>query len=444
MSASEREMIRALARRRQRLSLLRTPTAVLALFLATCADGVKAFCRWLVHHRRVGLYPLLCLVAAVTIGKAVDGPHSATLHETTLNVEFLVWWFGLGVLSSIGLGTGLHSGVLFLFPHILKVCRSAEACGHAGFDARGNSWFNMNGDDLFDCGVSTAAMGGIGGVRDRSSVVRSIATPSWLDVWIASLPAAIVWGAGTAAGEIPPYWISYLAAVAGKENEELLELEAEETKAMNAYQKKVHDWKIFMLEFMKTHGFWGLVAMSAWPNAAFDLCGICCGTFLMPFWHFLGATTIGKALIKAPSQAAAFTTLFATSSRRKLVNLMSAPFPEKWNVGAFLDAGVTNALRKMEPGGKAAGRKVSGTPAAAKRGTGFGSAVFFSGAPLSVAWGWLITLVVVYFAGSCIEQTARMKQADLDKKEVARVHGGRRSNRRSFGTPSKKYRSYVD
>jgi hypothetical protein len=98
----------------------------------------------------------------------------------------------------------------------------------------------------------------------------------------------------------------------------------------------------------------------------------------------------------------------------------------------------------MEPGGKAAGRKGSGTPAAAKRGTGFGSAVFFSGAPLSVAWGWLITLVVVYFAGSCIEQTARMKQADLDKKEVARVHGGRRSNRRSFGTPSKKYRSYVD
>ena len=107
-------MIRALARRRQRLSLLRTPTAVLALFLATCADGVKAFCRWLVHHRRVGLYPLLCLVAAVTIGKAVDGPHSATLHETTLNVEFLVWWFGLGVLSSIGLGTGLHLSLIHI------------------------------------------------------------------------------------------------------------------------------------------------------------------------------------------------------------------------------------------------------------------------------------------------------------------------------------------
>ena len=427
MSASEREMIRALARRRQRLSLLRTPTAVLALFLATCADGVKAFCRWLVHHRRVGLYPLLCLVAAVTIGKAVDGPHSATLHETTLNVEFLVWWFGLGVLSSIGLGTGLHSGVLFLFPHILKVCRSAEACGHAGFDARGNSWFNMSGEDLFDCGAS-------GVVGDRS-----IATPTFWDAWTASMPAAIVWGAGTAVGEIPPYWISYLAAVAGKENEELLELEAEETKAMNAYQKKVHDWKIFMLEFMKKHGFLGLVAMSAWPNAAFDLCGICCGTFLMPFWHFLGATIVGKALIKAPAQTAVFTTLFATSSRTKLVRIVAAPFPEKWNVGAFLDAGVADALREMEKGGRSPARRRgsrSGTSAAASLGA--------SRVPLSTVWGWLITLVVVYFAGSCVEQTARAKRADLDKKEVARVHGGRRSARRSFGTPSKKYQSYVD
>ena len=32
-----------------------------------------------------------------------------------------MWWLGLGILSSIGLGTGMHSGLLFLFPHMLKV-----------------------------------------------------------------------------------------------------------------------------------------------------------------------------------------------------------------------------------------------------------------------------------------------------------------------------------
>lgn len=49
-------------------------------------------------------------------------------------VRFVVWWVGLGVLSSIGLGTGMHSGLLFLFPHMLKVRRldGAREGGHAG------------------------------------------------------------------------------------------------------------------------------------------------------------------------------------------------------------------------------------------------------------------------------------------------------------------------
>lgn len=46
------------------------------------------------------------------------------------------------------------------------------------------------------------------------------------------------------------------------------------------------------------HGFVGILVLAAWPNAAFDLCGICCGHFLMPFWDFFGATFIGKAILK--------------------------------------------------------------------------------------------------------------------------------------------------
>lgn len=38
-------------------------------------------------------------------------------------VLYTTWWISLGVLSSIGLGTGMHSGLLFLFPHMLKVSR---------------------------------------------------------------------------------------------------------------------------------------------------------------------------------------------------------------------------------------------------------------------------------------------------------------------------------
>ena len=56
-----------------------------------------------------------------------------------MTVGYAVWWISLGVLSSIGLGTGMHSGLLFLFPHMLKarlvslaalVYRGPE-CNHA-------------------------------------------------------------------------------------------------------------------------------------------------------------------------------------------------------------------------------------------------------------------------------------------------------------------------
>ena len=46
------------------------------------------------------------------------------------------------------------------------------------------------------------------------------------------------------------------------------------------------------------NGFWGIFLLAAWPNALFDLCGICCGNFRTPFWVFFGATFCGKALVK--------------------------------------------------------------------------------------------------------------------------------------------------
>ena len=52
----------------------------------------------------------------------ISGPHDHAVHLIEESVKFVVWWFGLGVLSSVGLGTGMHTGVLFVFPHIFKVC----------------------------------------------------------------------------------------------------------------------------------------------------------------------------------------------------------------------------------------------------------------------------------------------------------------------------------
>lgn len=56
----------------------------------------------------------------------VPGPYSEAVNKIEFAIEYFVWWVGLGVLSSIGLGSGLQSGVLFLFPHIIKVRRASN------------------------------------------------------------------------------------------------------------------------------------------------------------------------------------------------------------------------------------------------------------------------------------------------------------------------------
>lgn len=43
---------------------------------------------------------------------------------------FCVYWVVLGVLSSIGLGTGLHTFVLYLGPKIAKFTLASYECGN--------------------------------------------------------------------------------------------------------------------------------------------------------------------------------------------------------------------------------------------------------------------------------------------------------------------------
>merc|ERR1719308_339975 len=45
-------------------------------------------------------------------------------------------------------------------------------------------------------------------------------------------------------------------------------------------------------------GFLGILLCASIPNPLFDLAGITCGHFLVPFWTFFGATLIGKAVVK--------------------------------------------------------------------------------------------------------------------------------------------------
>ena len=70
-------------------------------------------------------------VVLAYVGLKVTGTAARSVAEAEVWLAYVVWWVGLGVLSSIGLGTGMHSGLLFLFPHILKVGAARCALGLA-------------------------------------------------------------------------------------------------------------------------------------------------------------------------------------------------------------------------------------------------------------------------------------------------------------------------
>ena len=63
------------------------------------------------------------------------------------------------------------------------------------------------------------------------------------------------------------------------------------------------------------------------PNPLFDLAGLTCGHYLIPFWTFFGATLIGKAVIKMHIQQLAVIVAFNEELLDKALSLLAnVPF----------------------------------------------------------------------------------------------------------------------
>ena len=61
------------------------------------------------------------------------GPHQIFMQMIEKQTLWCLYWLGLGVLSSVGLGTGLHTFLLYLGPHIAAVTLAAYECGTLNF-----------------------------------------------------------------------------------------------------------------------------------------------------------------------------------------------------------------------------------------------------------------------------------------------------------------------
>ena len=59
------------------------------------------------------------------------------------------------------------------------------------------------------------------------------------------------------------------------------------------------------------------------PNPLFDLAGIMCGQFGIPFWKFFLATLIGKAIIKTHIQVCDVLFVFYIEAEPQLTSVVS-------------------------------------------------------------------------------------------------------------------------
>jgi len=454
------EKLRAeLAQAREGLCLHLQPVTTLSLFFRYTANFVVTYAAkllrspllWLLAAPIVGLWIALKQTSPELFAPPVCGQKEAgVLWQAEFALKEAAWWIILGVLSSIGFGTGLHSGMMFLFPHVLQVVAAAEAC-HTTEGLV--SWYQH--PCKLDCSTTT-------GPKDDSTVTM-------FRLWAIVTVPCMLWGFGTAVGELPPYAVSKTARLSGTSDSEF-EAELKEAKEKRDLFSRMKVWTI---DFTERHGFFGVFMLASWPNAAFDMCGMCCGYLLMPFWTFFIATALGKGMVKTNGQALFFVNLFgsgffkvalsfvdslngtlkgivgkdlelsamAVKFRTKLLSqfeLQSRMPPEKLFAGRKeLDLKAITGLYSKYDGGsviaervlaewdgngdgklavaelKAAASRTDGMVSLGSLDPGKGTSI------LKMCWELFIVGLVLYFVMSIMNQLARMKQQELDEARVA-------------------------
>nr|XP_040233074.1 vacuole membrane protein 1 isoform X1 [Anopheles coluzzii] len=257
-------------------------------------------------HRRAQLTALLIVICSTAVAIYTPGQHQILVQYLKHKGIFVIYWLGLGILSSVGLGTGLHTFLLYLGPHIASVTLAAYECSSLNFP-----------EPPYPNEILCP---------DENGTAELI-VPSLWSIMTKVRYEAFLWGAGTALGELPPYFMAKAARLSGNNTEELenlqelekLQKRKEKGEKLNLFDKG----KLMMEDIVERVGFFGILLCASIPNPLFDLAGITCGHFLVPFWKFFGATLIGKAVIKMHIQKIFVIISFNESLVDKFIDILA-------------------------------------------------------------------------------------------------------------------------
>jgi len=277
-----------------KLKLWKRPVKTLYYFLLELFELIVTYSKQIFTNKTV-MCSLLSILLTYFISLKIPSI-SSQINSIENTVKICCYWIFLGILSSVGLGTGLHTFLLYLGPFIAKVTLAAYECKTINFQ-------EQNYPESIKCPQS-----------DYIPMTISILT-----IMSKVRLESFMWGAGTAIGELPPYFMARAARLASFKDEKVKlsnskmsntddsensdsddEFKSEMKEALEKADTSTifGKGKQFMHNLVNKVGFFGILLAASIPNPLFDLAGITCGHFLIPFHTFFGATLIGKAIIK--------------------------------------------------------------------------------------------------------------------------------------------------
>ena len=196
---------------------------------------------------------MVVLTAAIIFSlRSFEGPHLEKVQAIEEYLLWCSWWIGLGVLSSVGLGTGLHTFLLYLGPHIAAVTLASYECGTTDFPSPPYP-------DSIIC----------------PETVKGTEEPLPMTIWRIMSKVrieAFCWGVGTALGELPPYFMAKAHRLSGHDPDEDSEDEDEFLELQEKMKKNPKDlsWldsaKLKVEHLVEKVGFFGILACASVCN----------------------------------------------------------------------------------------------------------------------------------------------------------------------------------
>ncbi|KAI8600928.1 hypothetical protein EDD21DRAFT_305870, partial [Dissophora ornata] len=363
------------------ISVYTSPLTVFSYFVLYLLHEFRMLLVWIVSQQYL-LVVLPLLSAVVYFVYQTDGAHQPLLKHAESGLIWYGYWVLLGVASSVGLGTGLHTFILFLGPHIAEVTLAAYKCGNTDFDVRGDYRYVCKSPESVTLPLTLYA------------IFRAVQWESFF------------WGFGTAIGELPPYFVARAAALSGNRNEELAAIEDLLKKKPDSvsYKERI---LIMVHEGMKRLGFFGIFLCASIPNPLFDLAGITCGHFLIPFSTFFGATFLGKAVVKSSIQTLFVILMFSADTLASFMGWLehSVPF-----IHGYLADGINSQKGVLHGDGKASEDQLENSTSL-----------------VGLIWNTIIFIMISYFLLSIAETMALAQIKRRHDQEIVELEGKIRS-----------------